>query len=612
MDTAAVVNVFESFWENLDRLIVLIPSLIVMIFVSYLLVFAFHTCNLVFLSYKSKGAKGRERRSCQLEEEPRGVGVGGGGGGGGGKRGGGEKGVGQNDEMTKGEVEDRHRDCQQSRSELMGQLQQEDELPPHGAASDDDAVDVIVVGAGLAGSALAFTLGKQGRRVLLLERDLSEPDRIVGELLQPGGYLKLKELGMEDSVEGIDSQMVYGYALLKDGREAKVGYPLPRETYGKDVAGRSFHHGRFIQRLRAKAASVPLVTVKEATVTSLIEDEGGAVRGVKFRTGRAASSSGQEEEALAPLTVICDGCFSRFRKTLSSGKVDSTSCFVGMVLQNCHLPVPNYGHVVIVNPSPILFYPISSTEVRCLVDVPGTKVPSIHTGEMAEHLKTQVLPQLPAKLAKPFLEAVERGHIRSMPNSTLPAAPLPRAGVLLMGDAFNMRHPLTGGGMTVALSDIALLRDMLRPLPTFGDVSAITDYLQAFYTRRKPMAATINTLALALYKVFCASQDAAMLQMREACFGYLSLGGVFSAGTIALLSGLNPRPLSLVFHFFAVALYGVGRLCFPLPSIHHLGIGMRLIKGASNIILPIIKAEGVRQMFFPTTLPAYYKEPPSP
>lgn len=31
----------------------------------------------------------------------------------------------------------------------------------------------------------------------MIERDLSEPDRIVGELLQPGGYLKLLELGIE-------------------------------------------------------------------------------------------------------------------------------------------------------------------------------------------------------------------------------------------------------------------------------------------------------------------------------------------------------------------------------------------------------------------------------
>lgn len=41
---------------------------------------------------------------------------------------------------------------------------------------------------------------QEGRRVRVIERDLSEPDRIVGELLQPGGYLKLQELGLEGEV----------------------------------------------------------------------------------------------------------------------------------------------------------------------------------------------------------------------------------------------------------------------------------------------------------------------------------------------------------------------------------------------------------------------------
>lgn len=46
--------------------------------------------------------------------------------------------------------------------------------------------------------------------MLLLERDLTQPDRIVGELLQPGGYLMLKRLGLEDCTDGIDSQKVRG------------------------------------------------------------------------------------------------------------------------------------------------------------------------------------------------------------------------------------------------------------------------------------------------------------------------------------------------------------------------------------------------------------------
>jgi len=44
--------------------------------------------------------------------------------------------------------------------------------------------------------------------VLLLERDLSQPDRIVGELLQPGGYLMLKRLGLAHVLDNIDAQKV--------------------------------------------------------------------------------------------------------------------------------------------------------------------------------------------------------------------------------------------------------------------------------------------------------------------------------------------------------------------------------------------------------------------
>jgi hypothetical protein len=70
------------------------------------------------------------------------------------------------------------------------------------------------------------------------------------------------------------------------------------------------------------------------------------------------------------------------------------SCFVGLVLENCQLPFANHGHVILADPSPILFYPISSTEVRCLVDVPGQKLPSVANGDMANYLKTVVAPQV--------------------------------------------------------------------------------------------------------------------------------------------------------------------------------------------------------------------------
>ncbi|GMN52446.1 hypothetical protein TIFTF001_021604 [Ficus carica] len=370
--------------------------------------------------------------------------------------------------------------------------------------------DIVIVGAGVAGAALAYTLGKEGRRVHVIERDLNEPDRIVGELLQPGGYLKLIELGLQDCVQEIDAQRVFGYAIYKDGKSAKLSYPL--EKFSSDVSGRSFHNGRFIQRMRERAASLPNVRLEQGTVTSLIEEK-GTIKGVQYKT-----KAGDELTSHAPLTIVCDGCFSNLRRSLCNPKVDNPSCFVGLVLENCDLPFPNHGHVILANPSPILFYPISGNEVRCLVDVPGQKVPAVANGEMAKYLKTVVAPQ--------------------------------------------------------------------------------------------PVASTINTLAGALYQVFCSSPDQAREEMRQACFDYLSLGGVFSSGPVALLSGLNPRPLTLVLHFFAVAVYGVGRLMIPFPSPQRVWMGARVISGASGIIFPIVKGEGVRQMFFPVTVPAYYRAPP--
>lgn len=53
------------------------------------------------------------------------------------------------------------------------------------------------MGSGVLGSSLAAVLSRDGRKVTVIERDLKEPDRIVGELLQPGGFNALRDLGLE-------------------------------------------------------------------------------------------------------------------------------------------------------------------------------------------------------------------------------------------------------------------------------------------------------------------------------------------------------------------------------------------------------------------------------
>jgi squalene monooxygenase len=74
-----------------------------------------------------------------------------------------------------------------------------------------------------------------------------------------------------------------------------------------------------------------------------------------------------------------------------------------------------------------------------------------------------------------------------------------------------MRHPLTGGGMTVALSDCVKLAETLKPVGDFSELVSVRKALDVFYKSRKPLASTINILAFALYSVFCGGSDGMLL-----------------------------------------------------------------------------------------------------
>merc|ERR1711916_113771 len=123
---------------------------------------------------------------------------------------------------------------------------------------------------------------------------------------------------------------------------------------------------------------------------------------------------------------------------------------------------------------------------------------------------------------------VRAGAIKTMPNQEMSAQPISRRGAILLGDAWNMRHPLTGGGMTVCFADVRALRDSLRKVPSgrLDDASkekTLHSQLDAFRHRPRHTASTINILAAALHEVF-ASSDPVMLPMRDACYAYLKKG----------------------------------------------------------------------------------------
>ena len=60
-----------------------------------------------------------------------------------------------------------------------------------------------------------------------------------------------------DCLEEIDAQKATGLALYKDGEKAVIPFPVEDNNFPYEPTGRSFHNGRFVQRLRQKASSLP-------------------------------------------------------------------------------------------------------------------------------------------------------------------------------------------------------------------------------------------------------------------------------------------------------------------------------------------------------------------
>ena len=363
--------------------------------------------------------------------------------------------------------------------------------------------DVIIVGAGILGSAIAVAFARRSRSVILLEKSLKEPDRIVGELLQPGGVAALEKLGLRECLEEIDACVVKGYEVIYYGQGVEIPYPENTASKGQRPEGRSFHHGRFIRRLREAAMKEPNITVVESTVTGIVKSEmTGQVLGVESLT------HGEKDYYFGELTIVADGYASKFRKEYISQVPVSKSKFWGLELRDAQLPKPGHGHVILGDGAPVLLYQIGTHETRALVDVPdGLPSASIANGGVKGHLQKVVLPNLPKPVQSSFQLALEEGKLRSMPNSWLPPSTSKVPGLILLGDAMNMRHPLTGGGMTVALNDVVLLQDLLSPekVPNLGDTQLVLKQMKIFHWRRKHLTSVINILAQALYSLFAAN-----------------------------------------------------------------------------------------------------------
>jgi len=394
--------------------------------------------------------------------------------------------------------------------------------------------DVVIAGAGIAGSVLAFAMGKAGFRVLLVEPGQHDEGRPGGEVLQPRGVAALRQLGLLEAVAAAGARPLGGFHIWD---ETAGDIRLDYASVGAE-RGLTVEHGRLRAALWSAAASLSTVEVlRGKRVVDFVQRPGGILAELSGRTSVRAALLVGADGARSPLRARA-GIASRVRPParLSIATVPAQM-----------LPSSDLGHLFVSSAGIAFAYTLDENRARLLIDPaavdPGRPSPVQVAGWQACAVPW---PQ-PDAVLQPGASGshrytagpveVERTH---------------RGRLVLIGDAAGACHPLTASGMTSAILDGIDLAEAWARMPD-APQRALARY--AAGSRGRQLS---RRVLAGFMREICASPAPACLALRRAIFhDWRRVGG--EASSIALLSMAADSPRALAKVMLRTVLHGLPR-----------------------------------------------------
>ena len=352
-------------------------------------------------------------------------------------------------------------------------------------------VDILVVGGGLAGSAVATLLSKSGRDVLLVERSSFPRDKLCGEFLSPESQGILRSMEILDRVEKArPARITRARFVGPSGRTVPITLPAP--AYG--ISRKHLDTELFDA---AKAAGSQAWTLSE--VSGLVRVEDGHEVEVR-RDGKVV-------RVRARVVVCAHGRRGRPDHALSRSFLTESHPFIG--LKRHHRPADDIAGRALADEleDHVEIYPfhggycgmsfIETGEVNVCLLAHQDLVRDASSGwdSVVAALSAQS-PPLAARLS-----ALVPTDPQPLAVAAVPFSPKSRyeQGVFFVGDAAGMIAPLAGDGQAMALDSGRRLAGLL------GDAaSADRDELgrrwsrewRKHYGTRMALAARIQRLLL--------------------------------------------------------------------------------------------------------------------
>lgn len=310
--------------------------------------------------------------------------------------------------------------------------------------------DVLVVGAGPAGTHLAIRLARAGFQVTLLDQKRFPRRKPCGEFMSPECLPLLDELGMRAELGALGARRVRGMDLHGYGTTA-------RGTYGPvGSTPAPFDHGLAIRRevlddlaLRTARATPGVIVLEGARVVDLLRSGDGTLLGAIAR-----DEHGENRELRARFTVGADGLRSVVAKKLGVRRETAWLRRFALVLRwrgefledhsSVHLFPGGYFAVSAVDQG----FKTVNLVVAAAALPPGKRaLPAF----VAEHLER-------APLLKESLQGATREEeilaIGPLAGTTTQQA---FSGGALLGDACGYVDPLTGEGLFFAMRGAQIL-----------------------------------------------------------------------------------------------------------------------------------------------------------